>query len=303
MNTETQAEIQEILRKVVSCAIPIGWQSNTVMPGGGERRSFYRGSGHEFDAFTEFELGDDPRDINWLATAQTGGQVFLKNVYREPRDIKIFVIVDVNPSMDFGTRRATKRRLAAELTASICKAAEETQDRLGYGCYSQSHVEKWVPTGAAKRRLLPALVHTLETPGKKRGKGSGLINTLKALPHNRSLVFILSDFLSLSDQEKLHLRRTALMHDVVCLTVQDKRERELPPVWGPFTLQDLKTGKRKTIFVTKRTREQFAKNFERHQRALEAFFKASHISWEVFSTEEGDAAIPKVIKLFATHSR
>jgi hypothetical protein len=101
--------------------------------------------------------------------------------------------------------------------------------------------------------------------------------------------------------ERTALQQAGIKHDVVCLIIQDRRERELPPGWGFYTLQDLRTGQRKTIFVSKRTREAFAANFKRHQDQLLAFLKEAHCDWEVFSTEEGDAAIPKTFKLFASH--
>ncbi len=298
---ETRQEIQEVLRRVVSCAIPVNWRSGSAMPGAGERRSFYRGAGYEFESLDEYVPGDDPRDIDWNATAETGGQTVFKNVFLEPRDLKTFILVDVNPSMNFGTARVTKRRLSAELTASVCKAADETKDRVGFTCYSNTRVEKYHPSRAAKTVMLPAVANVITLPATPGGTGSGLAKALSTLPMSRSLVFILSDFLHLTDEDKSALRRAAIRHDVVCLMIQDRRERELPPGWGFYTLQDLATGQRKTIFVSKKTRQKFAANFQQHQDALVSLFKGAHCSWEIFSTEEGDAAIPKLIKLFASH--
>ncbi len=302
MKPDTMQEIRKVLRRVVACSVPVRWRSNQAMPGAGERASFYRGAGHEFDALDEYIPGDDPRDIDWNATAQTGGQVILKNVYVEQRDIKVFVLADISRSMDFGTVRATKRFLAAELAASVCKSAEETADRVGFMAFSEHRVEKHVTSRAAKRALLPALVNILEANGTT-GEGSGLAKALANLPVSRSLVFVLSDFLHLTDEEKTALKRAALVHDIVCLVIQDKRERELPPGFGFYTFQDLETGQRKTIFLSKKNRAAFAANFERHQKALTAFFKQVHVSWLVVSTEEGDAAVPKIMKLFTSHNR
>ncbi len=304
MTQATKADIQAILKRVVARPIPVTWRSSSVRPGSGERRSFYRGSGYDFEAVEEYLPGDDPRDINWRATAQLDDEdVVLKDVHREPRDIKVFILTDLNPTMSFGTFRATKRHLAAELAACIMRSAEKTQDRVGFGSYTEARLEKWLPTRAPQRLLLPALVNILEQPASKAGStGSGLVKALAALPKKRSLVFVISDFLHLKDVERLALKKAALLHDVVCLIVQDRRERELPPVWGFYTFQDLRSGRRKTIFVSSRTRQRFRANFERHQEALTTFLKAAHITWLIVSTEEGDAAIPRIIKLFASHS-
>lgn len=304
MKPETKQEIHQILRRVVCCEIPVKWRTNSAMPGAGVRRTVFRGTNrHEFETLDKYEPGDDPRFINWKATAQTGGRVIYKNIYRDQRDLKVFILADVSRSMDFGTVRATKRHLAAELAASICRSADETTDRVGFIAYSENNVEKRVSARSAKRALLPTLVNILETGSSRRTGGSGLVKALSALPVKRSLVFILSDFHHLAPEEKAALRRAALIHDVVCLVVQDKRERELPPGWGFITFQDMESGERVTIFLWPGTRKKFAANVEAKRQELLDFLKKVHVSWLVVSTEEGDAAIPKVIKLFAGHNR
>ena len=60
---ETQEAISGIIRKIAACPIPIRWRSQTIMPGGGERRSKSRGSsGYDVMARVEYEPGDDPRE-------------------------------------------------------------------------------------------------------------------------------------------------------------------------------------------------------------------------------------------------
>lgn len=304
MKPETKQEINQILRRVVCCEIPVKWRTNSATPGAGERRTFFRGTNrHDFESLDKYVPGDDPRLINWKATAQTGGRVIFKNVYLDQRDLRVFIVADISRSMDFGTVRATKRYLSAELAASVCRSAEETADRVGFIAYSENRVEKRISTRAAKRALLPALVNILETPASRGGSGSGLVKALSALPLYRSLVFVLSDFHHLSQEEKTALRRAALVHDVVCLVIQDRRERELPPGWGFFTYQDLETGERVTIFLSPGNRKKFAAAVDRKRQEFLAYLKKIHVSWLVVSTEEGDAAIPKIMKLFASHKR
>lgn len=301
---ETQETVRGILRKVVSCPIPIRWRSRTVMPGGGERRSKSRGSsGYDVMARVEYEPGDDPRDIDWAATAQTGGQTMLVTQYLEPRDINVFVLVDVKKTMNFGTARATKRTLAAELTGSVIKSAGKTQDRVGFIAYAEKRLLKMRKPENAKRSLYPCITDVIETESAGDGEGRGLVKSLRSLPGHRALVFIVSDFLDLTEDEKAALKRAALIHDIVCVVVQDRRERELPDGWGPYTLADMRTGKRKTIWLSRKSRDEYAANFQRHHDALLAALKAAHCESAVFSTEEGDAALPKMMLLFGGHRR
>ncbi|HEY9774576.1 MAG TPA: DUF58 domain-containing protein [Planktothrix sp.] len=306
MKAETQKTVREILKRIVSSAVPVSWRATSPVPGGGERKSFSRGSsGYDVVARVEYEPGDDPRDIDWAATAQTGGQVVLTTQYQEPRDVKVFCLVDCNPTMDFGTARVNKRQLAAELAGSVIKSADETKDKVGFVAYSDHGIEFQLPPRSAQNVLMPSLVNLIEATGQKKGLESGLIGALALLPRQKSLVFIVSDFLHLSDAEKLAVRRAALTHDVVSLIIQDRRERELPAPtgWLPelLTVQDIRTGERRSIWLTKKNRQAFSDNFQHHHDTLLAFLKEAHCDRAVFSTEEGEAAIPKIMRLFSGH--
>jgi len=155
----------------------------------------------------------------------------------------------------------------------------------------------------AKRSLYPTIADVIETGPASDGEGSGLIKSLKSLPRNRALVFILSDFHDLSGEEKVALKRAALVHDIVCVVIEDRRERELPSGWGPYTLKDMRSGKWKTVWLSQNARAEFAANYQRHHDALLADLKAAHCDRAVFSTEEGDAALPKMMLLFGGHRR
>jgi uncharacterized protein (DUF58 family) len=303
---ETLQAVRRILRRIIANEIPVKWRSSSPIPGAGERKSFSRGSnGYDVVARVEYEAGDDPRDIDWPSTAQSGGDKVYTTQYTEPRDIKVFVLVDTNPTMDFGTARVNKRELAAELVGSVIQSADELRDRVGFFAYSDNAIEGELTPRAAKMALIPALVQMLEASGTKAGPQSGLVNSLTRLPRQRSLVFIISDFLHLTEAEKKAIKRAGFTHDVVCLVIQDRRERELPaPIgWFPelITVRDIRTGARRSIWLTKKNRKAFADNFKRHQDELLEFLKQAHCDRVIFSTEEGDAAIPKLIRVFSGH--
>lgn len=310
MKQTTIETAREIMKWVVSQPIPLTWRSNTVMPSAGERRSRSRGSSG-FDLATRniYEPGDDPRDIDWFATAQTGGQHIYTVQYYDPRDTKFFVVVDAGATMDFGTVRTTKRYLAAELAGSIIKSAEETGDRVGAVVFSDNKIDQYLPPKAASQRLFTTIASIVDA-GDKAGKApagstmSGFSQALKSVAkHSRSLVFVLSDFMNMGTEEKKMLKRLAVLHDVVCIAIQDLRERELPGGFGLYTFQDLRTGEKRTIWLTRKNRELFQENFQKHQSELFEFFREAHCDWEIVSTEEGIAAHPKLLKLFAGHRR
>ncbi len=319
MRNDTRETIRRLMRWVVSHPIPITWRSNSPMPSPHGRKGRKRGStGYDLVSRGVYEPGDDPRTIDWNATAQVGGQEICTVQYREPRDVKFFVLVDCGKSMEFGTYRTVKRLLAAELTGSIIKSAEETGDRVGLVAYSEQHVERFLPVKAAKVMLFPSVATVVEASAIERAKQrrgqrggataddgkTGLMKALRAVnQYSRSLIFIISDFIHMSEDEKVMLKKAAVRHDVVCICVQDLRQRELPDAFGLYTFQDMSTGKVQSVWSTKNNREKFKANFELWRTSLTAFFRQAHCDWTEISTHEGEAAFPKLMRLFAGHRR
>src|SRR5207244_3199523 len=82
---------------------------------------------------------------------------------------------------------------------AIIKAADETHARVSFTAFSPHFVEKHIPTSSAQRILLPALVSTIEQRRSGISYGSGLVKALSLLPQTKSLVYVISDFLNLTD--------------------------------------------------------------------------------------------------------
>ncbi len=314
MKQETRDVIQAIMTRVVTTPIPVRWRSAEIMPSGGDRRSFSRGSnGHDIQARVEYEPGDDPRDIDWAATAQTGGQTMYITQYMEPRDLKVFILADINPTMDFGTHRTTKRILSAELVASVIRSAGKTHDRVRFIAYNEHDIVATQRLMPAQSALFPAVASMVEADSQgSAGNGdnspgsnsqSGLLKAIASLPRQRSLVFIFSDFINLTEAEKRALKRAALSHDVVCVLVNDLRELELPHGWGLYTFSDIRTGKRHSVWLTGRRRDQFARASQMRRAELLSFFKQAHCDSAAFHTAEGSEALTQVMRLFGEHRK
>lgn len=312
MKTTTELEIESILQRIAFCAIPIDWKSENPLPGVGERKSKYRGPGADYVEFVPFEDGDDPRYINWAMTARaTDDEVIWRTVHQEEKEVKSVILVKTGHSMDFGTVRTTKRHLAAEMTASIFFALDKTRDKAGMILYSRDAVLEDLQPKSAMTNLYPALEAILTAdpyaPTAIKQKGDGLAKALSGLPTQKSLVFVVSDFMDMTDKDWLELGNAATYHDIVCIYVQDRRERELPKLPGLlgflgcfYAIQDY-DGNRRIIWNNARTRRKYAANFKKHEAAILSALEERLCQTMVVSTEEGDAALPKVLDLFAGH--
>ncbi len=265
--------MREILEKIAEVDYYVRWYSGQHDLGIWSSRQM--GGSSEFETITEYELGDNPRSINWSATARTGGHVILKNTRLTEANLAVFLLVDLSQSMDFGTVRVTKRRLAAEISAILAHAAWRCRDRVGFIGYG-SEVEIQWPLRNPKdyRLLIPQKV--LDT--RSHGNGGGLARALSRLPTKRSLVFLISDFQEHTMGFEKALKPFALLHDVVCIVISDPREKVLPKKWCIAALKDLETGKSRTIWLGGAERKAaFQKRAEGREQGLKALFQSLSI--------------------------
>lgn len=262
--------MKEILSKIAEFDYYVRWYSNQHDLGIWPSRRV--GGSSEFETISDYDLGDNPRFINWSATARTGGHRILKNTRLTETNLAVFVVVDLSHSMDFGTVRVTKRRLAAEISAIVAHAAWRCGDRVGFVGYG-SNVEIQWPLRNPKdyRLLIPQKI--LEKSSD--GNGGGLSQALSRLPMKRSLVFLLSDFQEDLDEIEKALRSVALLHDVVAIVLRDPREQLLPEKRCVTVLKDLESGRRRTIWLGgTRKKAAFQKRAEARDQHLRTLFQS-----------------------------
>lgn len=95
----------------------------------GRHASRLRGRGLAFEELRQYAQGDDVRTIDWKATARLRSPHV--RVYNEERERPVLIIVDQRQSMFFGSRRAMKSVVAAELAALTAWRTLLAGDRIG----------------------------------------------------------------------------------------------------------------------------------------------------------------------------
>ncbi len=266
--------MREILEKIAEVDYYVRWYSGQHDLGIWPSRQV--GGSSEFETISEYQLGDNPRAINWSATARTGGHRILKNTRLTETNLAVFLVVDLSRSMDFGTVRVTKRRLAAEISAILAHAAWRCHDRVGFIGYGSQVEIQWPLRNPKEYRLLiPQKI--LETRSDGNG-GGGLIRAPSGLSAKRSLVFLISDFQEELNEIERALKPVALLHDVVSIVIWDPREKVLPKKWCIARMKDLETGRSRTIWLGgSRTKAAFQKRVEAREQGLKALFKSLSI--------------------------
>src|SRR6202012_43382 len=95
----------------------------------GAHRSAHRGRGLEFQEVRPYVSGDDPRTIDWRVTARRGRPH--TKLFREERERPVWLLVDLQPGLFFGTRRQLKSALAVRTAALLAWIASLDDDRVG----------------------------------------------------------------------------------------------------------------------------------------------------------------------------
>lgn len=203
----------------------------------GQYHSVFKGRGLIFSDVRPYYPGDDVRAIDWNITARMNAPHVKQFI--EERDRTVNLMIDMSASGYFGSRGTAKRELAAELAAVVAFSAIKNNDRVGLYIVTDK-VEKFVPPKKGKRHVLRVIGEILAFEPTSRGTdlAEGL-ELLGKIARRRSVVFLVSDFLSEGWEQPM--RMTRLRHEIVPVVVGDPLESELPKV-GLLVLEDLETG-------------------------------------------------------------
>jgi uncharacterized protein (DUF58 family) len=232
----------------------------------GDRRAAGVGLGTELAQLRPYVIGDDVRYIDPAATARTGQPHVRRHV--PERALTTWIVLDVSPSMAFGT--------AHRLKADVAEGVALVFGRLGV---RRAGSVGLVAFGAATPRTLPprgskpgivALRRALEAGVAPDGQHdpAGLADALKRvgrLARQPGLVVLISDLREHEGWER-PLGSLRIRHSVLAVEIVDPREAELPAV-GHLALVDPETGARIDVDTSsRRLRERFAAlERERHE--------------------------------------
>lgn len=205
----------------------------------GDFRSIFRGQGIEFEEVRTYQVGDDIRTIDWNVSARFA-HPYVK-LYREERELAVFIILDVSASMKAGgqIRRYDQALLGASL---IAFSAEKAGQRFG-GLFFNRQVSRVLMPRKGRSAVMAWVLEALrqEPDDSDVSRGSALGEAMEAasrLLKKRSLVIIVSDFLALGWEQPLaHLSHH---HDVAAIRITDPVEKKMPRS-GLVTFQDPET--------------------------------------------------------------
>jgi uncharacterized protein (DUF58 family) len=239
----------------------------------GDEASRMFGPGIEFAQVREYQPGDDVRRIDWQLTARSD-RPFVREAHDE-RGLDIWLVVDVSPSVDWGTAQGLKRDLAVELTAVAGELLGHRGNRVGLIMFAENIVAI-VPPGAGQAHVERIVGRVRDEP-RRASSGttdlSGVLSVLPRLVRRASMVVLVTDFL-VPDGWAERLRSLARRHEVVAVRLEDPREGDLPDI-GITTFEDPETGVQLTVDTgDARLRERFRAAAARQSASIDATLRS-----------------------------
>jgi uncharacterized protein (DUF58 family) len=249
----------------------------------GEHRTAALGIGTELAQVREWEPGDDVRRIDWNATARsTNVQV---RVDVAERALTSWVVLDVSPSMRFGTADRRKWDVAEGVAVATGHLASRRGNRIGVVTFGAADSLMLRPR-QGRVGLLAVLLAVRREPETERVGATSIgaaLTQVARIARQRSLVAVVSDFRGPRDW-RTPLLQLASRHAVVAVEITDPREQELPNV-GHLWLVDPETGRKLHVDTARRKlRERFAAAASEERDALASELAALGVPHLVLST-------------------
>jgi uncharacterized protein (DUF58 family) len=250
----------------------------------GDYRTFFYGAGVDFADLREYDPGDDIRHIDWNVTARMDAPYVRQ--YTADRELTAWLLLDRSASMSFGPQERPKELVLTEFVATLARLLTRGGNRIGAIFYNNT-VERIIEPRGGRNQVL-RIARDLLRPPPDTGTATDLsgllsvgLNTIK----RRSLVFVISDFISEPGWERslalLHQR-----HEVVAVRLWDPREVELPDA-GVIVMQDAETGAQLFVDTSDaRFRRRFQEAATAREERLQASVRRAGVDLYQISTEE-----------------
>ena len=300
----TQPErVREILRKVRQLEVRTRHLVDEALAG--KYHSVFKGRGMDFDAVRPYAVGDDIRSIDWNVTARTG-EPFIKR-FREERELKIMLAIDISHSGEFGSVGSSKREYAAEIGAILAFSALKNNDKVGLVLFTDE-VELYIPAKKGRRHILRLVREILFFEPQRKGTNFTVpLDFLNSVLHKRAVTFLISDFCLVGDFQtaleelKPKLRASKRRQDLIAVWVNDPRDSELPNV-GLLTLEDAETGEQVEVNTSDpKVRETFQQHAADHHEQLHKTL--TRTGTDVIELSTAKEPMPALMEFFRRRDR
>jgi uncharacterized protein (DUF58 family) len=251
----------------------------------GDYRTLFRGSGLDLADLREYQPNDDVRHIDWNVTARL--QVPHVRLHNEDREVTSWFLLDLSPSVDFGSTYVKKRVVLSEFTAVLMRLLTRRGNSVGAIFYN-GQVSKVIPPRSTRQHVLHVLSELENQPELTESPATDLTHFLteaSRIIRRRSLVFLLSDFISTPGWED-PLSHLGANHDMLAVRLIDPLDLELPDL-GFLVIRDSETGEQVMVDThDKGFRKRFARIAEERETTIRRGLQSARVDTLELSTAD-----------------
>ena len=251
----------------------------------GERRAPGVGAGTELAQIRQYVVGDDVRHLDPAASARTGEPHVRLHV--PERTLTTWIVLDVSPSMAFGTSDRLKADVAEGAALAVGRLALRRAGSVGLLRFGDGEVRLSPPRGAKtgliglRRALADGVVP--DGSGDPRALADALAR-LGRVARGAGLVVVISDFRD-HDGWATPLGALRARHSVLAVDIGDPREAEVPSA-GVLSVVDPESGRLVQVNTSRRSvRERFAALEAERRAEIHRELRRLRVDHLVLSTE------------------
>jgi uncharacterized protein (DUF58 family) len=278
---------EEVLERLGRVGIAARQAVESILSG--QHRSIYRGLSVEFAGHRPYQIGDDPRHLDWMVYARTDR--YSVRVYEEETHLRATIVLDCSGSMGYESARVSKLDYGRILAAALGFLMVRQGDSVGLALVDDK-VRELHPPHSTMGYLLSLLERLEKTKAGGDTSLSAVLEKLAERLKRRGLVVLITD--AFDDpagiiQSLKHLRHRK--QDVRVFQILDPAECEFPFV-GMKQFVGLE-GEASISFDADRVRGHYRQCLEEHCRLLAEGCCESGIPLQICRTDE-DLAISLV---------
>jgi uncharacterized protein (DUF58 family) len=205
---------------------PEALDPKNVLAALGARPERRRGEGLEFESLRDYVPGDDPRRLDWTASARRGKPVV--RLHQHERNHTVLLAIDASRLMGGQVTARTKLDYAVDASLALAYAALASGDRLGMAVFDRT-VRALLSPRSRSRHLgefvdLLRLVH----PHLVEASYGELARNLAIRQRQRALLVIFTDFVETDVRSITEpLTMLAKRHRVLLVAIRDRIYEEL----------------------------------------------------------------------------
>ena len=233
---------------------------------GGEHRSRQRAPSPDFADYRPYQHGDDVRRIDWNVYGRLG--VLQMRQTEAQRRVPVLILLDCSASMNWG--EPNKLGFARDLALALSRVGLARSDSVSIACLG--HGNRRIGPASGIRQFGPIVQFLNGTsPARKIDINAEVQVALEQQGPRRSapgLVFLISDFLSVTDVDALLACVRSAAGSAVALHVVSREEAE-PEAIGDVDLVDAESGQIVEVGLSVDTLRHYRERYESWRSGLE----------------------------------